>query len=234
MRTCKPNSCAPRWIGSSWCRPAVLILLPISLAFSLPQIPPTCHGAWPDVATAAPCHLPPEGSHGIPLHLTVRDQPDGGTSGSVEERVSWHETSRLTSPGTPVDAQDNCGHCSDMDDHHFAHSLGRRKDYGPGHEEGAPTGWHMHRALPGNCGIDQHATPCEPGLAATETIDAVIDALGARDIDTLALLVSDPRVQVVRLRRAIQLTGCDGRTIVAHVPIDRDIFSALGEFVAEQ
>ena len=234
MRTRKPNPSARSWITSSWCRPAVLTLLPLSLAFSLPQIPPTCYGDRPDLAAVAPCHLVPSGSNGIPLTLGVRDHVNGGTSGSVAERFPAHETSGLTLLGTHVDARDNCGHCYDMDDHHFAYSIGQRKDYGPGHEQGAPTGWHMHRALPGNCGVDQHATPCESSLAANETIEEVIDALGAGDIDTLAILVSDPRVQVVRARSAIQVIGCDGRTLVANVPMDLDILSALAEFVAEQ
>lgn len=233
MRTPKPNPCARCRIASPWCRSAVLILLPLSLAFSLPRIPPTCQAVRPDVAVATPCHLAPNGSTGIPLTLRDLDPVDGNPPGPVSKRLSGHEMSPLTALGTPAHAQD-CGHCTDMDDHHFASALGLRRDYGPGHEAGAPTGWHKDRALPGNCGVQQHATPCERGLAANKSIEEVINALGEGDTDTLALLVSGPRVQFVRVWSAIQVIGCDGRTIVAHIPMGRDVLSALAEFVAGQ
>ena len=222
------------WSTSPWCRSAVLVIPILCLAFSGRQTPPTWHVALPDVAVGSASDLAQSGANGDPFILQAFDEVYPGSTGPVVKRLSSHEMSRMTGPGKHGHSPDNCGHCYDMDGDHFAQSIGKRKNYGPGHEEGAPTGWHMHRALPGNCGIHQHATPCEPRLAAHETIEQVIDALGQGDTETLALLVTNARVQLVQIRSAIQVIGCDDRTIVAHIPMRSDFFSALAQLVAQQ
>ena len=213
----------------------VPLFLTLSLFFSATHTPPTCQVVRPSAAVESGCDLAQHDAYEHPQILPPSAEVHPGIAGSLGKRVSNHRTPGLTEPREHVHAEVDCGHCWDMDDHHFATSIGGRKDYGPGHEQGAPTGWHQHRALPGNCGVQQHATPCGGGgLAANETIEGIIDALARTDAEALAVLVTNPRVQVVRSRTAIQVVGCDNHTIVAHIPMGGGVFSALAEFVAEQ
>ncbi len=133
MLTRKPNPCARNHIPSPWWGRAVLILLPLVLASLRPQIPPTCQEVR-DVPVASPCHSAASGANGTQLTPRVRDQreADRAPSRSVVTPVPRHALDRLTRPRSHVGAQDDCGHCYDMDDKHFAYSIGKRKDYGPG------------------------------------------------------------------------------------------------------
>lgn len=226
MRTPKLDPCFWNWSTGPWREPAILVSLMLSLAFSGPQKTPTCKAEWPDADIASACELASTRANGDPLTPRASEEEYPGPAGSVAERVSTHPLPRLT---------EDCGHCYDMDDHHFAYSdPHKRNQYGPGHEAGAPSGWHRHKDLPGNCGRQQHATPCAKALAVNETIEEVLDALSQADTERLALLVANPRVNVVRFRSAIQVIGCDDETIVAHLPMRGDDLSALATFVAEQ
>lgn len=135
-------------------------------------------------------------------------------------------------PGAGSRGDGNCGHCEDFDtengfEHQAMEFLLPKSGHGPGRDEDPQ--WHPWELKPGYC-LQVHGR-CILGTGEThaaEDLRAEIAAAAAlRDVATLTRLVDLPAVAIVPERTAIQVTGCDGETVVGHVPVQRDVLIAL-------
>ncbi len=136
-------------------------------------------------------------------------------------------------PQADSHGEDNCGHCEDFKtDEGWVHQameyLLPRTGSGPGRDEDPQ--WHPDELKPGQCfwvhGLCTHGEGTEE-YAAGELRTAVAAAAAQRDVATLARLVDLPGVAVVPERTAIQVIGCDGETVVGHVPVERAVLIGL-------
>lgn len=110
-------------------------------------------------------------------------------------------------PGT-VDAQDEeCGLCKDYEDS------------------------EQHTAT-GSSNPDVGQSQGEQ-FNVQELKEVIAEAVGDEDVARLAGLANTPAVRLVANRAAIQITGCDGETIVGHFPVDRYLLSAVEATAAE-
>lgn len=135
--------------------------------------------------------------------------------------------------------EDYCGYCEQFwtgsgFEHQAMQYLFPKSGYGPGQDEDPP--WHPEELKPGQClwvhGLCSHGEGGETH-AAEELQAAVAAAAALRDIATLARLVDRPAVFVVPERTAIQVIGCDGETVVGHVPVQREVLIGLQALRAE-
>lgn len=137
-------------------------------------------------------------------------------------------------PGT-VDAQDEeCGLCDDYPDtnEHTATGSSDPEEW----LAGKVAGWHTWKA-DGDC-LQKHGL-CIVGQSQGEQFnvqelkEVIAEAVGDEDVARLAGLANTPAVRLVANRAAIQITGCDGETIVGHFPVDRYLLSAVEATAAE-
>ena len=77
-----------------------------------------------------------------------------------------------------------------------------------------------------------HPDPCVPTFALGLT-DEIERAVATRDMATLARLVRTPTVALFQPRSAIQIVGCDGETIIGHVPVSHHLLTAVDLMVGE-
>jgi hypothetical protein len=83
-------------------------------------------------------------------------------------------------------------------------------------------GWHGYIY----CDQDHTIIMCQPW--AGEIGDQVAAALDEGRVgDVLAIVSTEPRVELNLQRRAVQIRGCDGENVVAHLPVPMEIFAAL-------
>ena len=67
-----------------------------------------------------------------------------------------------------------------------------------------------------------YSGPSRPPLAG-----AVIDAVEREDVNYLSGLVTASTAVIVESRQAIQIPGCDGESIVGHVPVGDALMASL-------
>ena len=79
---------------------------------------------------------------------------------------------------------------------------------------------------------ETHPDPCVPTFAVGLT-DEIERAVATRDVAKLASLVKTPTAALYQARSAIQIVGCDGETIIGHVPVSDDLFTAVDLLAAE-
>ena len=143
----------------------------------------------------------------------------------------------LAISSTSAYAQDECGVCTNHGNlnQHVATAATPTTDPDDinaneqdGWHESLRTGrcWHMH----GICIVGM--AEGDP-LTAQQLTEVVAEAAVGEDLDRLARLATTPAVQLVANRSAIQITGCDGETVVGHVPVDRYLLSAVEAMAAE-
>lgn len=120
--------------------------------------------------------------------------------------------------------QEECGSCYDqgIDTHDASSSESSFADASYGH------GWHFSQWA-GNC-VTYHGfcVIVEEEEDLDSLIDAVLVASQMGDAPELARLVSDePSLMLNVNRMAVQVVSCDAVTVIANVPINDDIVSAL-------
>ncbi|MYG81674.1 MAG: hypothetical protein F4187_07900 [Gemmatimonadetes bacterium] len=139
-----------------------------------------------------------------------------------------------TAPGA-VDAQDDeCGLCTDYieTEQHTATGSNDPDEWLAGRVDG----WHTWK-VDGDC-LQKHGL-CIVGQSQGEQFnvqelkEVIAEAVGDEDVTRLASLANSPAVRLVASRAAIQITGCDGETIVGHFPVDRYLLSAVETTAAE-
>ena len=64
-------------------------------------------------------------------------------------------------------------------------------------------------------------------LTPQELTRQISDAVAAQDVATLAGYANVPSVVIFAERSAIQIQGCDGETIVGHVPVQPELLAAI-------
>lgn len=125
-----------------------------------------------------------------------------------------------------------CGRCIDWYDtiHIAAADPTRRFGVGPARPSVEETPWHAQVVRDGDClwthGICHNARGSKPRDPAELTTE-LAEAVGLKDIATLASLVELPAVRLVSARSAIQVVACDGESVVGHVPVDRDLLETV-------
>lgn len=70
-------------------------------------------------------------------------------------------------------------------------------------------------------------------ISLSEFTRRVSGAVAARDVSALAAYASLPSVSLFAKRSAIQLSGCDGKTVVAHIPVDPELLAAIEAATAQ-
>ena len=64
-------------------------------------------------------------------------------------------------------------------------------------------------------------------LSVSEFTRRISGAVAARDVAALAGYANLPAVSLFAKRSAIQLHGCDGKTVVAHIPVNPELLAAI-------
>lgn len=64
-------------------------------------------------------------------------------------------------------------------------------------------------------------------LSAQELTRRISDAVATQDVAALARYANLPSVSLFAKRSAIQVRGCDGETISAHVPVNTELMAAI-------
>ena len=126
-----------------------------------------------------------------------------------------------------------------MQDGGFVHQAMRylvpKSGHGPGVDEDPE--WHPEKLMPGQC-IFTHGfcrrTDGSGTHVAQELRAAVAVAAALQDFAGLAQLVNLPAVAVVPERNAIQVIGCDGETVVGHVPVPLQVLIELQAIQADR
>ena len=70
-------------------------------------------------------------------------------------------------------------------------------------------------------------------LTAKELAREISDAVAAQDVATLAGYANAPSVSMFAERSAIQIRGCDGETIVGHIPVNPELLAAIEAAAAQ-
>ena len=70
-------------------------------------------------------------------------------------------------------------------------------------------------------------------LSVSELSREISGAVAAQDVAALAGYMSLPSVSLFAKRSAIQLRGCDGKTVVAHIPVSPGLLTAIELATAE-
>jgi hypothetical protein len=101
------------------------------------------------------------------------------------------------------------------------------------HGDGWGDGFHLDWR-PGNCDV-VHGLCVVILTDAHELTKEISDAVAANDIESLVKFAALPSVNLFADRSAIQVLGCDGKTIAGHVPADQtlldEIEAATGEIL---
>lgn len=137
-----------------------------------------------------------------------------------------------------------CGFCIETTDYvplaqHFAISDRDGLHWGGHHgpsvgEEGAdPDGYHPN-FLPGTCLLHGFCGYAAAEMDPSVLTDMIALAVAVGDMAGLETLASMPGVAVNASRSAIQVAGCDGETIVGHVPVAIDVLDAVETAATEQ
>lgn len=220
MSTHNPDSPTPRRPALRWPKTLVLIAAGLCFAFS-----------------AAPTTQTPEviGSQ-LLQPSTDLEEPDG------DRYLKLHDPELATARyARSARSQITCARCydrgTDEDPEHFATLNFPVLEgwHGNPDEEGADEEWGTHYDnLPGTC--EENHDECIGGdqFTAREITERTIDAVARGEIGQLAHLLNSPRVSLVTDRSALQVLGCDYRTIAAHVPIDERLLAALATVAADQ
>lgn len=145
---------------------------------------------------------------------------------SLADDTGFANTSRPLG-ASPLGATE-CGHCHDTNPGlHWAHGL-----WTPMSGAGMGHGWHFWSAS-GWC-LSTHGiciVAVAPGEYETvdtrELVELLAAAVAAQDAEALARLVDSPSVRWMSARAALQVLGCDGETIVGHVPLERSLWSEV-------
>ena len=66
-----------------------------------------------------------------------------------------------------------------------------------------------------------------PSLTGQELTRGISQAVAAQDVMTLAGYVTLPAVGLFAERSAIQVRGCDGETILGHIPVNPELLAAV-------
>ncbi len=150
----------------------------------------------------------------------------GFAHGSAARDDSLHNAgnSVMTSDGP-------CGMCEDDPENNLHVAIAYRT---PRSGWGEGDGWHGWW-FEGNC-LFKHGLCIfgQKGGAGTmaevsgdELIDNIVRAAADRDVATLTALARVPAVRINTSRVSMQLVGCDGKNIVAHVPVDPELLDAI-------
>lgn len=86
---------------------------------------------------------------------------------------------------------------------------------------------------PGLCSLIWWPSSEPQTLTAQELARGISDAVAARDVETLAVYANVPSVSLFAGRSAIQIRGCDGETIVGHIPVHPELLAAIGAAAAQ-
>lgn len=152
------------------------------------------------------------------------------------------ESAVAPDPGPPLDrppevvthGQLRCGKCVEFEQdvewvHQAMEFLLPKTGNGPGWSEDPM--WHPNELKPGLCwevhGYCGGELSTGEAQSVAELQAAIARGAAARDIETLARLVDLPSVAVVPERTAIQVIGCDGQTVVGHVPVESGVLTEL-------
>ncbi len=129
-------------------------------------------------------------------------------------------------------AEGNCGACED-DSENGVHIAVEYITPQTGWGEG--DGWHGDWK-DGDC-LGMHGL-CTTGqtdqASADEVINEIVRATADRDAVALAVLARMPSVRINSSRASLQVVGCDGKTIVGHVPLDSGLLDAVEVAASEQ
>ncbi len=116
---------------------------------------------------------------------------------------------------------DTCGNCYGTSTMHAAlENHAPLSDYSEGH------GWHNNYYTL-SCGIHGICVWGEEEEDLETVVESVIQAAALDRTDKLARLLESPLVEANLDRDAIQIVGCDGESIVAHVPVSPGVQLAL-------
>ena len=173
--------------------------------------------------------------------LVPASNPRGSESGLVASSVASDPGLPLGSrPEVASDRQGNCGECVSLPNdgvwfHQAMQYLLPRHGWGPGKNEDPE--WHPTELKDGMCWESHNACLWWEGTGEGQTVAelqaAIAAAAAVRDIDTLAQLVDLPAVAVIPERTAIQVIGCDGETVVGHVPVEPGVLTGLRAVLAD-
>ncbi len=211
-----PHSSSRSWFVSPRARSVAFVVAALCLAFTEGQTPPTSQTGATGDAPAAALDL-------AGLHADQAAALDRALS------ILGGGTSRKASRGFGI--SDNCGVCVDHRSGERLHFAIEYPDELPASGDAKGHGWHAEweEGLP--CLFSHWICVFVPGgggpqmaqSIAGELTDAVVRAAAAEDAPLLAMLLALPDVHANFGRGAIQVAGCDGTTIAAHVPVPRDL-----------
>lgn len=138
----------------------------------------------------------------------------------------------LHNAGNSVLALDGpCGMCDDDPENNLHVAIAYRTPQSGWGEGGGWHGWWFEGQClykHGLCIFGQKGgggTMAE--VSGEELIDDIVRATAERDVAALTALARAPSVRINTSRMSMQLVGCDGTNIVAHVPVDPKLLSAI-------
>ncbi len=136
------------------------------------------------------------------------------------------DTGSLRAQGLPP------GLCLDCEWRHALRAhYHRTTGYALLHGDGWGDGFHLDWWR-GNCDV-VHGICVVILTDAHELTKAISDAVAANDIESLAKFAGMPSVNLFAERSAIQVVGCDGKTIAGHVPVDQTLLDDVEAATAE-
>ena len=225
MRVRTPNSRSRSWSLTVWTKSVAFVVAALCMAFTEGQGPSVWQtGTTDEVLKAADDLVDPDLGQ-----ATVPDYP---------ESVGIDNTSGSRTHGR-VDPGLLCGLCFDLGSlpAHVAFAWAApNATYGPGDH-----GWHdeVYFGTP-PCDFSHGLCVSAPRDGTTfvqadarGVTESIAQATAEQDVALLATLLTLPEVLVNAERGAIQLTGCDGMSIVAHVPVGRDLLRAAEVLAAQ-
>lgn len=209
MRIQTPHSSARSWFVLPKERPVAFVVAALCLAFTEGQAPPASQtGATDDAPEAALAGLHADQTAALDRAQSILG---GGTSPKA---------------GRGFGTAGNCGRCVNDESEHLAIEY---PDATPSSGSGKGHGWHgWEPGLPclyshGICVFVPKGGSEMAQSSVGDLTDAVLQAAAADDAALLAMLLTRSDVRAHFGRAAIQVAGCDGTTIVAHVPVPRGL-----------
>lgn len=139
----------------------------------------------------------------------------------------------------PARDADFCGQCVHWYDvlHIAAPDPALRYGAGPAHPTIEESPWHTTYVREGGCLLTHGICHNARGYKFPEGWDMteeLASAVARRDLARLADLVAMPGATVVAARSAVQVLGCDGRTVVGHVPVGEELMARIDPTAASE
>lgn len=211
------------------CMSHAFVLTLLTLGLAIGQSPSLEAQIDPDMSLAGGRDVAPQA-----ILITQDAKGDIATEAATGPQLSWADEmssfglaqpdgssgSKLANESVPLE----CMRCIDsyVTNRHAAvgHMTPQHGD-GPG--DGEHTYWN-----PGWCfSVHGICIYSATNTGPRELTEDVIDAVERGDVEALSRIVGREHAMVVETRNAIQILGCDGRTVFGNVPTDPQLLKSL-------